>query len=33
VSAPSLIIASALGSEAQLYGAVYAALQNIGELD
>jgi len=32
VSAPSLIIASALGPEAQLYGAVYAALQNIGEL-
>jgi glucokinase len=33
VSAPPLIIASAFGSEAQLYGAVFAALRNIGEMD
>ena len=31
VPALPLIIASALGSEAQLYGAVFAALQNIGK--
>jgi glucokinase len=33
VSAPPLIIASAFGSEAQLHGAVFAALQNSGKLD
>jgi predicted NBD/HSP70 family sugar kinase len=33
VPAPPLIIASALGPEAQLYGAVFAALHNIGKPD
>jgi hypothetical protein len=33
VSAPPLIIASAFGSEAQLYGAVFAALQSIAQPD
>jgi glucokinase len=32
-SAPPLIIASAFGSEAQLHGAVFAALRIIGEMD
>jgi hypothetical protein len=31
VPALPIIIASALGSEAQLYGAVFAALQEIGK--
>jgi glucokinase len=33
VSAPPLIIASAFGSEAQLYGAVFSALQSIAQPD
>ena len=33
VSAPPLIIASAFGSEAQLQGAVFAALQRVGKTD